>query len=413
MLCTASVNGVGGSSVENVLVIVAPGQGSQTPGFLRPWLELPDVHDRLSWLSAVAGLDLIEHGTNSPAETIQDTAIAQPLIVAAGLVSLLELFPHPSDAYAAVGAGAGHSVGEITAAAAAGVITAEQAMVLVRERGRAMADAAAQVPTGMSAVLGGDADEVAAALAAHDLTPANANGAGQLVAAGRLTDLQALAAAPPAKARVVPLKVAGAFHTHFMSPAVELLERHARSVTTHDARVRLVSNADGTVVHDGREVLKRLVFQVSNPVRWDLCMETFRDLGVTGIIEIPPAGTLTNLAKRVLPDVERVALKTPDDLAAARDLIRRHGAQHGESPMAASPSWRLVVSPAKGLVRRSDLPEGTAVLAGAPIASVEGRRETHPVPAVHDGTVVEWLVEEGDPVTPGQPLLRLLPAAGL
>jgi [acyl-carrier-protein] S-malonyltransferase len=391
-----------------VLVIVAPGQGSQTPGFLAPWLELPGVADRLSWLSAVSGIDLIDHGTNSDAETIRDTAVAQPLIVAAGLVSLLSLFPHPADAYEAVGAGAGHSVGEITAAAAAGVISAEQAMVLVRERGNAMASASRAEPTGMSAVLGGDPDEVAAALAAHHLVAANVNGAGQVVAAGRLADLQALAAATPAKARVMPLKVAGAFHTEHMTPAVATLERHARAITTHDPRVRLVSNADGHVVHSGQEVLRRIVGQVRNPVRWDLCMETFRDLGVTGLLEIPPAGTLANLAKRVLPDVERVALKTPDDLPAAQELIRRHGTP---SALSGSPSWRLVVSPSKGMVRRVDLVTGSLLTSGLTIATVDGRRDAATVSATHDGTLVEWLVEDGDPVSPGQPLLRMQPAA--
>jgi len=309
-----------------VLVIVAPGQGSQTPGFLQPWLELPGAADRLAWLSTVAGLDLIEHGTTSDAETIRDTAVAQPLIVAAGLVSLLNLFPHPADAFGLVGAGAGHSVGEITAAAAAGVITAEQAMVLVRERGRAMAAASALEPTGMSAVMGGDPDEVLAALSKHNLVPANVNGAGQVVAAGRMDDLAALAADTPAKARVIALKVAGAFHTEFMGSAVDTLARHATAIYTHDPKVRLVSNADGTVVTDGAEVLRRIVGQVRNPVRWDLCMQAFRDLGVTGLIEIPPAGTLANLAKRALPGVEILALKTPDDLPAAQELIRRHGA---------------------------------------------------------------------------------------
>jgi [acyl-carrier-protein] S-malonyltransferase len=308
-----------------VLVIVAPGQGSQTPGFLQPWLELPGVEDRLAWLSTVAGLDLIEHGTTSDADTIRDTAIAQPLIVAAGLVSLLPLFPHPSEAYTKVGVTAGHSVGEITAAAATGVISAEQAMVLVRERGRAMAEAAGREATGMSAVLGGDPDEVAAALAEHNLVAANVNGAGQVVAAGLLTDLAALAAAAPAKARVVALKVAGAFHTGYMASAVDLLARHARAISTHDPRVQLVSNADGTVVSDGAEVLRRIVGQVSNPVRWDLCMETFRELGVTGLIEIPPAGALANLAKRALPGVQILALKTPDDLEKAGEMIREHG----------------------------------------------------------------------------------------
>ncbi len=365
--------------------------------------------DRLAWLSTVAGVDLVDHGTNSSAETIRDTAVAQPLIVAAGLVSLLSLFPHPSDAYTVVGAGAGHSVGEITAAAAAGVISAETAMVLVRERGREMAKASEVEPTGMSAVLGGDPDEVAAALAAHDLVAANVNGAGQIVAAGRLADLQALAAAAPARARVVPLKVAGAFHTEHMAPAVETLQRHVRAITTHDPRVRLVSNADGHVVHSGQEVLTRIVSQVRNPVRWDLCMETFRDLGVTGLIEIPPAGTLTNLAKRVLPDVERVALKTPDDIPAALELIRAHGAP---GPLSAGPSWRLVVSPSKGMVRRVELDTGSTLSPGLTVATVDGRRDALSVQAGHDGTLVEWLVEDGDPVSPGQPLLRMQPAVG-
>ena len=213
-----------------MLVIVAPGQGAQTPGFLTPWLELPGFRDRLTWLSAVAGLDLVHYGTEADAETIRDTAVAQPLIVAAGMVSLLELFPHPADAFGVVGAGAGHSVGEITAAAATHVITGEQAMVLVRERGRAMAAASAAVPTGMTAVLGGEPDDVLAKLAAHGLTPANVNGAGQVVAAGTLAQLEALQADPPEGARLRPLQVAGAFHTEHMRPAVATLGRYANAV---------------------------------------------------------------------------------------------------------------------------------------------------------------------------------------
>jgi [acyl-carrier-protein] S-malonyltransferase len=310
--------------VESVLAIVAPGQGSQTPGFLQPWLEDPAAADRMNWLSAVADLDLVAHGTTSDAETIQDTAVAQPLIVAAGLVSLLALFPRPADAYNRIGVGAGHSVGEITAAAATGVITAEQAMVLVRVRGRAMAQAAALTPTGMSALLGGDQDEVLATLKRLDLTPANMNMTGQIVAAGTLENLERLKDEPPAKARVRPLKVAGAFHTRYMAPAVEVLEGYARAISTHDPRVRLVSNADGAVVEDGREVLGRIVRQISRPVRWDLCLERFRELGVTGLLELPPAGTLTGIAKRALPGVELVSLKTPDDLPAAQALIEKH-----------------------------------------------------------------------------------------
>jgi len=282
------------------------------------------------WLSAVAGIDLIRHGTESDAETIKDTAIAQPLIVSAGLTSLLALF-HVADGgipgipripdSAAV---AGHSVGEITAATAAGVITAEQAMVFVRERGRLMAEASAVTATGMSAVLGGDPHDVVQVLHEHGLTAANNNGGGQVVAAGTLEQLAALRAAPPAKARVIPLSVAGAFHTGHMAPAVTELTALARAVSPPDSRLRLVSNRDGTVVHSGREFLDRLVSQVSNPVRWDLCMETFKDFGVTGMIEIPPAGALTNLAKRGLPGVEVLALKSPDQLSEAQRMIREH-----------------------------------------------------------------------------------------
>jgi [acyl-carrier-protein] S-malonyltransferase len=392
--------------VGYVLVIVAPGQGSQSPGFLLPWLELPGFHERMSWLSTVAGMDLVAHGTTSDGDTIRDTAVAQPLIVGAGLVSLLALFDHPADGFRAVGAGAGHSVGEITAASAAGVISAEQAMVFVRERGRGMAEASAAAPTGMSAVLGGDPDEVAAALERHGLTPANMNMAGQVVAAGTLEQLQALKDDPPAKARIMPLQVAGAFHTSHMAPAVEQLGGYARAISTHDPRTKLVSNADGAVVQDGREVLRRLVSQVSNPVRWDLCMQTFQDLGVTGLIEIPPAGTLAGLAKRALPGVEVLALKSPDDLEAAHRIIREHGPVGEQS---SDPAWRLVVAPVKGMVTRHLTEPDAPVSAGDTVATVTTLRDSHPVNAPHGGRLIEWLVEEGDPVAPGQPLLRMHP----
>lgn len=388
-----------------MLVIVAPGQGSQTPGFLSPWLELPGFHDRMEWLSAVAGLDLVGHGTASDAETIKDTAIAQPLIVGAGLISLLALFAHPADGFQVVGAGAGHSVGEITAASAAGVLSAEQAMVLVRERGRGMAQASATTPTGMSAVVGGDPDEVLATLERHGLTPANSNGAGQVVAAGTLEQLAALAEDPPARARVIPLPVAGAFHTHHMQPAVDRLAGYARAISTRDPRLPLVSNADGTVVQDGREVLRRLVRQVSTPVRWDLTMATFADMGVTGLIEIPPAGTLVGLARRGLKGVQTLALKTPDDIDAAHQMIREHGAteQNGGEP-----AWKVVVAPVKGTVQPAvDLDQ--SVGAGQRVATITTLRDTHDVPSTHAGRTVEWLVEPGDPVGPGQPLLRLYP----
>ena len=303
-----------------MLAIVAPGQGAQTPGFLGPWLAESSFADRLSWLSAVSGLDLAHYGTEADAETIRDTAVAQPLLVAAGLLAALELFPHPVDAFPFIGVAAGHSVGEITAAAGVGVLSAEQAMVFVRERGRAMAAASALTPTSMTAVVGGNADEVLAALDRHGLTAANNNGSGQIVAAGTTDQLAALAADPPARARLIQLSVAGAFHTVHMEPAVAHLAGLARAISTHDPRTRLVSNADGQVVHDGREVLRRLVGQVASPVRWDLCLATMADLGVTGLLEMPPAGTLTGIAKRNLKGVELFALNTPDQIEDALDF---------------------------------------------------------------------------------------------
>ena len=317
--------GPGQCRVVRVLIVVAPGQGAQSPGFLEPWLEEPSFAERLSWLGAVADLDLAHYGTVADADTIRDTAIAQPLLVATGLVAALALFPHPADTFGRIGAVAGHSVGELTAAAGARAITAEQAMVLVRERGRAMAGAAATTATGMTAVLGGDADEVLATLERHGLTPANVNAPGQVVAAGTMEQLQSLADDPPAKARLSPLSVAGAFHTEHMSPAVDVMSTLARGVSTHDARIPIISNADGKVVHDGRDVVRRIVRQVANPVRWDLCQETMRDLGVTGILEMPPAGTLTGIAKRALKGVETFALKTPDQLDDARAFTVKHG----------------------------------------------------------------------------------------
>ena len=391
-----------------MLVVVAPGQGAQTPGFLTPWLDVPGVAARLEWLSVVSGIDLIEHGTRSDAETIRDTAIAQPLLVGAGLVTLLALFPHPAEAFTRVSVGAGHSVGEITAATAAGVLTAEQAMVFVRERGRAMANAAALAPTGMSAVLGGDAEDILTAASALGLTAANMNGAGQIVLAGSLTALAEFADSPPEKARVRPLQVAGAFHTDVMAPAVEVLKRYARSVSTHDSRINLLSNADGRVVHDGRDVLRRLVSQVSRPVRWDLCMSTMADLGVTALIEIPPAGTLTGLAKRALPGVDTLALNSPDDLDAAWALVERHGIP---STLDTAPTWRLIISPMKGTFHRAESAGGIGerLAHDAAVGLVTNLRDSVDVVAPHGGTIVEWIVEDGDPVAPGQPIVRLHP----
>ncbi|MFF1820480.1 ACP S-malonyltransferase [Kribbella sp. NPDC058245] len=303
-----------------MLVIVAPGQGAQTPGFLEPWLADPAFESRLNWLSAVAGLDLAHYGTQADADTIRDTAIAQPLLVAAGLAAAPALFTDPAQ----VGALAGHSVGELAAAALSGALTVEQAMVLVRERGNAMADAAALTPTSMTAVLGGDRDEVLAKLAEYGLTPANDNGPGQIVAAGTVEELAAFAEDPPAKARLIALSVAGAFHTKHMEPAVQTLAKYATAISTGEPTTKLLSNRDGQVVADGHDALERIVAQVNSPVRWDLCMQTFTELGVTGILELPPAGTLVGIAKRNLKGVETFALKTPDQLDDARAFVTKH-----------------------------------------------------------------------------------------
>ncbi|MFB7382128.1 ACP S-malonyltransferase [Kitasatospora purpeofusca] len=313
-----------------MLVIVAPGQGAQTPGFLSPWLELDGVADRLRGWSEVAGLDLVRAGTEADAEEIKDTAVAQPLLVAAGLVTARALFPDENAARKLVGAVAGHSVGEITAAAGAGVLSAHDALTFVRERSLAMAEAAAATETGMLALLGGDAEEVAAKLAEHGLTAANNNGGGQIVAAGTLPQLDALREDPPAGSRLVALKVAGAFHTSHMAPGVERLAKLAPTLTVADPEVAYISNQDGQVVASGAEVLSRLVSQVSNPVRWDLCMETIQRLGATAVIELAPAGTLTGLVKRNLKGVATLALKTPADLDKALALVAEHGGQEQE-----------------------------------------------------------------------------------
>ncbi|MFD0262145.1 ACP S-malonyltransferase [Kitasatospora indigofera] len=309
-----------------MLVIVAPGQGAQTPGFLSPWLEVDGVADRLRGWSDVAGLDLVRYGTEASEEEIKDTAVAQPLLVAAGLVTARALFPDENLAREIVGAVAGHSVGEITAAAGAGVLSAHDALTFVRERSLGMAEAAAVTATGMAALLGGDPEAVAAKLAEHGLTAANNNGGGQIVAAGTLEQLEALKADPPAGTRVIPLKVAGAFHTEHMAPGVRRLAELAPTLKVADPAVAYVSNRDGEVVRSGAEVLERLVSQVSSPVRWDLCMETLQQLGATAVIELSPAGTLTNLVKRNVKGVATLALKTPADLDKARALVAEHGA---------------------------------------------------------------------------------------
>ncbi|HVK44639.1 MAG TPA: ACP S-malonyltransferase [Micropruina sp.] len=303
-----------------MLAILAPGQGAQTPGFLAPWLADDAVRAELQTLSDVAQVDLAHYGTDADADTIRQTDIAQPLLVAAGLVAaaaLLDDGPRPDVV-------AGHSVGEITAAALTGVLSPSDAMAFVATRARGMAAASNARPTSMMAVIGGVPDEVLAAIEAAGLTAANNNGPGQIVAAGTVEQLGVLAANPPARARLIQLSVAGAFHTVHMHPAVAALETLAATLTPSDPTTWLLSNSDGAVVDSGAEFLSRLVSQVGNPVRWDLCLGTLAELGVTGILELPPSGTLTGIAKRNLKGVALFNLNTPDQLADAKAFVAEH-----------------------------------------------------------------------------------------
>lgn len=304
--------------LERVIVVVAPGQGSQTPGFLEPWLAEPSFREHLQQLSDTVGIDLVAHGTTSDADTIRDTAVAQPLIVAAGLLTARALLADRRDKIAGV---AGHSVGEVTAAAIAGILSETDAVAFVRERGTSMAAAAALASTGMSAVVGGDEAELLARLTELGLAPANFNGGGQIVVAGVLDALEALKEDPIAGARVIPLQVAGAFHTQYMEPAVAHLAGFAEGLTTSNPSLTIWTNKSGTVVEDGRHFVELLVGQVSSPVRWDKTMDALANAGITGLIELAPAGALVGLAKRGLKGVPTVAVKTPDDLAAAFELI--------------------------------------------------------------------------------------------
>ena len=301
-----------------MLAIIAPGQGSQTPGMFNSWIQDPVLKALIiSWSEAI-GLDLLHLGTTADAEEIKDTANAQPLIVAASLLGAHALGIKDFDATS------GHSVGELAAAALSGAISESDALTLVRARGLEMAKAAATSPSGMSAILGGDRTEVLDAISALKLVAANDNGAGQIVAAGDLGALAQLIEKPPAGARVRTLAVAGAFHTKFMQPAVEPLSILASTISTHSVRIQVISNKDGQVVTDGAQVLDRIISQIASPVRWDLCMESFKSLGITGVIELPPAGTLVGLLKRAAPEIETFALKSAEDLEAAREFAGRH-----------------------------------------------------------------------------------------
>jgi len=388
-----------------VLAILAPGQGSQKPGFLTPWLDVPGVSERLRWWSVAAGVDLVHLGTEADAEEIKDTARTQPLLVAAALAAAEQLPLYD------VSVVAGHSIGEVAAAAIAGSFTPEQAMLFAGERGRQMAAACAAEPTGMSAVLGGDEPAVLAALEVAGLTPANRNGAGQIVAAGSLAGLEKLAANPPAGARVRPLSVAGAFHTPYMAPAEQALEAVAGGITASDPQRLLLSNADGTAVPTGSDLVQRLVRQVTTSVRWDLCMGTLADLGVSAVIELAPAGVLAGLVKRQLKGEnapEILSLNTPDDLAAARDLIARHGEPAKQPVAEPGVGFQVSVAGAAGTFQRTaDLAEGASVKAGQVIGQIVARQATTEVTARGAGVLVEWLAHDEDPVAQGQPIARI------
>jgi [acyl-carrier-protein] S-malonyltransferase len=398
---------------EEVLAVLAPGQGAQKPGMLTDWLDLPGAESFFRWAGAIADADLLTLGTTGDAEAIKDTAVTQPLVVAMSLFVARELGGLPGPVSHTPSSGrdvviAGHSVGELTAAALAGVLSIEAAIALTAVRGRAMAAACAQTPTGMSAVLGGEPDEVLAAIDKHGLTPANMNGTGQIVAAGALDALQALKADPPAKARIMPLSVAGAFHTDYMAPARAELEGLVGGVQPAEPSRLLLSNADGHAVDTGAETLTRLVSQVTSPVRFDACLATMRELGVTAVLELPPAGALAGLAKREWKgaDIEILALSSPADLDRARELI---AAERGRAQAEHQPDWRVVVSPVRGTVSPAEVAEGTAVPAGTPLGRIRSRREEVDVSAGYDGVLVEWLVHEGDLVDAGDPIARLYP----
>jgi len=382
-----------------VLAVLAPGQGSQKPGFLIPWLDLDGTEARLRWWSSLAGVDLVHLGTKADADEIRDTARTQPLLVAAALLAGEQL------PLAEVAVLAGHSVGELGAASLAGVLTSEAAVTFAAVRGREMAAACALEPTGMSAVLGGEEADVLAAIDAAGLFPANRNGAGQIVAAGSVDGLAKLSAEPPTKARVIALQVAGAFHTPYMAPAETALATIAGGITpTNPARI-LLSNADGAGIGDGATMLARLVAQVTAPVRWDLCMRTLHDLGVTAVVELPPAGTLAGLVKRELKGTEIVTVNTPDDLAAARDLISRHGGAPSHEP---TMEFVLAVATVGGTFEPlPDLTEGTQIKAGQVLGYIVTRQGSAEVTAHDSGVLVEWLARHDDPVGPGHPLARI------
>ncbi|MDT4940513.1 MAG: [acyl-carrier-protein] S-malonyltransferase [Pseudonocardiales bacterium] len=384
-----------------MIAVFAPGQGAQSPGMLAPWLELPGVAEQVAQFSAATGLDLARLGTTADADEIKDTAVTQPLLVTLGVIAAGQLRLDSGEDRVV----AGHSVGELTAAAVSGALTPTAAVAFAARRGAEMAAACALTPTGMAAVLGGVAEAVVARIEEAGLTPANRNGAGQIVAAGAVDALEKLAAEPPDGARVRPLAVAGAFHTHYMAPAAEALAGYAADLPIADPRPILLSNADGAGVGTGRDLIERLVRQVTLPVRWDLCLRTCADLGVTAVVELAPGGVLAGIAKRELPGAEIVALKTPDDLVRARALIDSRP-QHGQGEH--TPEFRVVVTPAKGVFTRAEaIDEGQQVARGTRLGTVRTNRDEHPIIAGEAGVLTEWLRSDGDIVAAGLPVARL------
>ena len=286
---------------------------------LAPWLELPGAADQIAAWSQISGLDLAKLGTTATADEITDTAVTQPLVVAATLLANAELVKRRVLAHTKTVV-AGHSIGEIAAYAIAGVISADDAVKLAAVRGAEMAKACAAEPTGMAAVLGGDEAEVLARLEALDLIPANRNAVGQIVAAGAVAALEKLAEDPPAKARVRQLATAGAFHTHYMASALDGYAAAAAGVATAEPTTTLLSNADGRPVSSAADAMEKLVAQLTRPVRWDLCNAYLAQADVTAIVEFPPAGALTGIAKRELRGVATHAVNTPADLDGLAEL---------------------------------------------------------------------------------------------
>jgi [acyl-carrier-protein] S-malonyltransferase len=303
-----------------MICIACPGQGSQAPGFLEPWLEIPAFKQSIEQSSATVDLDLIHFGTAANAEAIRDTKIAQPLIVAAGIASYQALRNKLGDSLK-VSATAGHSVGEITAAFVSGIFDSQTALKFVQRRGIEMANAAALSPSSMAAVVGGDSEVVLAHLDSVGLFAANYNGAGQIVAAGATDLVSNLVSSAPAGSRVIQLQVAGAFHTSFMEPARPSLKEFATDLKVLDPAISIWSNSNGQLVESGQMFLDLMVNQVSNPVRWDKTMESMTSANVSVMIELLPGGALSGIAKRAMPNTVAIALKTPADLDKVAEAI--------------------------------------------------------------------------------------------